>query len=323
MTLHENKTLFRQAIQATADQLSMAAIYIEKDYWVIYALHAIFHHKIGKEVVFKGGTALSKCYEMIERFSEDIDLVVSRKADESNNQLSNKIKIISKVVSEVLPEVQIEGITQKRGMNRKTAHRFEKIFSGNYGQVRPDIIVEATWLGYFEPFTTKPVISFVGKMMLANSQKEMARSYGLMPFDLQVLRPERTICEKIMSLVRFSYTENPIADLKLKLRHIYDLHQLLQQKEFSDFFDSQEFETMLLKVANDDVKSYKNSNQWLVNHPGKAIIFNDLESVWRELNGSYNTEFRNMVYGKLPADLDIFETLNKIRKRLSGILWSI
>lgn len=54
MTLHENKTLYRQAVQATADQMSIPAIYIEKDYWVTYALYIIFHDEIGKEVIFKG-----------------------------------------------------------------------------------------------------------------------------------------------------------------------------------------------------------------------------------------------------------------------------
>ena len=38
MKLHENKTLFRQAVQFTADQMKIAAIYEEKDYWVTYAL---------------------------------------------------------------------------------------------------------------------------------------------------------------------------------------------------------------------------------------------------------------------------------------------
>jgi predicted nucleotidyltransferase component of viral defense system len=72
MKLHENKTLFRQAVQFTADQIKIAAIYVEKDYWVTYTLFTIFNNEIGKDTVFKGGTALSKCYNMIERFSEDI-----------------------------------------------------------------------------------------------------------------------------------------------------------------------------------------------------------------------------------------------------------
>ena len=69
MKLHENKNLFRQAVQFTADQMKIPTNYIEKDYWVTYALFTIFNNEIGKDAVFKGGTALSKCYNMIERFS--------------------------------------------------------------------------------------------------------------------------------------------------------------------------------------------------------------------------------------------------------------
>lgn len=71
MRLPENNTLFRQAVQFTADQLQIAAIYVEKDYWVTYALYVIFQHVIGEDTIFKGGTALSKCFSMIDRFSED------------------------------------------------------------------------------------------------------------------------------------------------------------------------------------------------------------------------------------------------------------
>jgi predicted nucleotidyltransferase component of viral defense system len=125
MKLHQNKTLFDQAVRATAQQKGLPEIYIEKDYWVTLALHTIFSSPIGTETVFKGGTSLSKCFGLIDRFSEDIDLVILRKENETNNQLTNKIKTISQVVSEVLPEVEIDGITHKRGMNRKTAHSYE------------------------------------------------------------------------------------------------------------------------------------------------------------------------------------------------------
>ena len=69
MRLHENKTLFRQAVQFTSDQMQILPIFVEKDYWVTYALHTIFNHAIGNDTVFKGGTALAKCYKLIERFS--------------------------------------------------------------------------------------------------------------------------------------------------------------------------------------------------------------------------------------------------------------
>lgn len=323
MRLHFDKSLFRQAVQFTADQMKIPAIYIEKDYWVTFALYTIFNHEIGKECVFKGGTALSKCYQMIERFSEDIDLVVIRHEGESNNQLTNKLKKINKVVSNVLPEVDIPELTQKMGMNRKTAHAYAKEFQGGYGQARDVIVVESTWLGYYEPNTKRTVSSFVGNMMLNNGQQEIAEANELMPFALHVLEPVRTICEKIMSLVRFSYSETPIDDLKKKVRHIYDLHQLLQQSTCSIFFDSDAFSEMLLKVANVDVASYKNYNKWLAKHPNEAVIFKDVENVWKELKMAYNGEFKKLVYGLLPDETDILNTLKRIRERLHDIKWTI
>ena len=323
MKLHENKTLFRQAVQFTADQMKIPAIYVEKDYWVTYVLFTIFNNEVGKDTVFKGGTALSKCYQMIERFSEDIDLVVLRKEGETDSKLKSKLKIVSTVVDTVLPEVTIEGITHKMGMNRKTAHSYKKEFKGDYGQVRDVIILESTWLGYYEPYTTRNIISFVGQMMLDNHQISIAEENGLLPFGLLVLEPIRTICEKIMSLVRFSYGENPIDDLKKKIRHTYDLYQLLTQEEFLKFFQSTAFDEMLLKVANDDVISFRNNNQWLVHHPNEALIFKDLDNVWIELKTTYNKDNKNLVYGKLPKEEVILETLKMIQERLKTISWTI
>lgn len=323
MRLHENKTLFRQAVQFTSDQIKINAIFVEKDYWVTYALHTIFNHAIGSDTVFKGGTALAKCSKMIDRFSEDIDLVVWRREGETNNQLTNKIKNITSIVHAVLPEVNIEELTQKRGMNRKTAHLYPKEFKGDYGQVRDVIVVEATWLGHSEPFTTRKLQSFVGEMMVSNGQDQIAREYGLHSFDVRVLDPVRTLCEKIMSLVRFSYGENPLDDLKQKIRHTYDLHQLLQQKEFMDFFQSPAFDEMLLKVAHDDVASFRNNNQWLIHPPKEALIFKDLNNIWNELRVAYNGDFKNLVYGPLPNDEAILETMKTIKARLTAITWTI
>lgn len=322
MKLHLDKKLFRQAVQFASDQMQIPAIFIEKDYWVTYALFTIFNDKIGSDTVFKGGTALSKCYNIIERFSEDIDLVVLRKEGESNNKLTTKIRTISKVVSDVLPEIEIAGLTHKMGMNRKTAHSYNKEFIGNYGQVRDAIVVEATWLGYFEPYTTKSVSSFVGEMMMNNGQSEIAKEQGLLSFNALVLEPSRTICEKIMSLVRFSYGENPITDLKNKIRHIYDLNQLLSIKELLTFFKSKEFDHMLLKVAQDDVVSFKNNNEWLRNHPVNSLIFENPEKVWSDLKIVYESDFKNLVYGSFPNETELLNTLILIQKRIASIDWN-
>lgn len=110
MKLHENISLYTDAIRFTAQQMNLPPEYIEKDYWVTFALYNIFKKEIGRETVFKGGTALSKCFGLIQRFSEGIGLVVLRKESETGNQLKNKIKKISKSVSNVPPEIEIDGI---------------------------------------------------------------------------------------------------------------------------------------------------------------------------------------------------------------------
>ena len=323
MKLHLNKELFKDAVSITANQLNIPPEFVEKDYWVTFSLHQIFNNEIGKDAIFKGGTALSKCYNLIDRFSEDIDIVVIRREGESDSKLKSKIKSISNLVALILPEENVEGVTQKMGMNRKTAHCYERIFEGNYDQVRSIIVLESTWLGYHEPYSKKHIVSFVGNMMIENNQREIARENGLLPFDLLALDPTRTICEKIMSLVRFSYGNDPGADLKNKVRHTYDLHQLLKQPSYVEFLQSSRFDEMLLKVAKDDIASFKNNNEWLSNHPGDSLMFKDVEAIWKELAAVYISDFKPLVYKNFPTESEILATLTLIQKRLKAIEWTI
>jgi hypothetical protein len=323
MNLHENKELFKDAIIATSQLKSIPEIYIEKDYWITFALYSIFSNEIGKSCIFKGGTALSKCHHLIDRFSEDIDIVLLKQENESSNQLKNKLKNITNVVGEIIPEIEIQGITNKKGMIRKIAYNYPKVFEGLFGQIRDNLIVEATWLGSFEPYQKGKVSSLIYEMILETNQKEIADEYGLNPFEVNVLSPQRTFCEKIMSLVRFSYTNEPIEDLSNKIRHIYDLNRMLKNKEIDNFFNSEDFEELLLKVANDDMLSFKNSNECLQNHPAKAIIFQDSKNVWNKLKITYFSTFNKLVYGELPTETEILETLKILTKRMENIKWNI
>jgi predicted nucleotidyltransferase component of viral defense system len=323
MRLHENVTLFKEAITFTAQKFNIPEIYVEKDYWVMFALHTIFNHEIGKETVFKGGTALSKCFGMIERFSEDIDLVVLRKENESGNQLKTKLKKVTQTVAQQLEAVEVKGITHKKGMIRKIAYNYKKEFNGEFGQVRDVIIIEVTWLGRYEPYHNQSIHSYIYTMMQATKQLQIAEEYNMLPFEVQVLDVTRTICEKIMSLVRFSYGENALQDLKNKVRHTYDIHQLLQDKAIIAFFNSTNFDQMLLTVAQDDVESFKTDNSWLEHHPKEALIFSNLQPVWNELKETYNGSFKNLVFGELPSDNDVFNSLELVKKRLESIAWSV
>jgi predicted nucleotidyltransferase component of viral defense system len=229
--------------------MNLPEIYVEKDYWVTLALQRIFTGPLAEFTVFKGGTALAKCFSFINRFSEDIDLVLLKDPALSTNQLKERLKRISQVVAELLPEQDIAGITNKKSMIRKTAHSYARVFTGDFEQVRDLIILESSRLESPEPVVKGQVSSFIYQMMQAKEQDELAVQHNLLPFEVVLLALARTLCEKVMSLVRFSYSDNPLTDLRHKIRHIYDLHQLLQQADLSAFFDSDAFTVMLHKVG--------------------------------------------------------------------------
>jgi len=323
MKLHEDPKLFREALRATSDYMNLREVYLEKDYWVTYVLKLIYAEKIGQDVVFKGGTALSKCYGIIPRFSEDIDLVVYRRDGESDTALKNKLKRISSLIDSVLPEMSIDGITRKFGMNRKTAHGYSKAVTGKYGQVRDFIVVESSWMGFPEPNVKHEVSSYIHDMMIAQNLIKMIEMYDLKPFAVQVLSLERTFCEKIMSLVRFSYSNYPLLNLANKIRHTYDLHLMLKKDSINDFLRSEKFDALLISVAQDDKASFKSGTEWLSNHPAEALLFRDLETAWKELIPAYSIDFRAIVYGEFPDQQEVYNSLRDIQARLKRIHWEL
>ena len=72
MNLHHDKEAFEELLIGAANELAIPANIIEKDYYVTIALKSL-SEKLG-DMVFKGGTSLTKCYQLLDRFSEDIDI---------------------------------------------------------------------------------------------------------------------------------------------------------------------------------------------------------------------------------------------------------
>jgi hypothetical protein len=69
------------AFQQVDETMGLQAVSVEKDFWVCWTLRELFSLPgIGKHLTFKGGTSLSKAWKLIERFSEDIDIIVDKEA---------------------------------------------------------------------------------------------------------------------------------------------------------------------------------------------------------------------------------------------------
>jgi len=87
------KELFNQISSSTG----LPAFAVEKDAWVTLALRMLFASSLKDHIVFKGGTSLSKCYNLINRLSEDIDIALDRKYLGFGNELTKgKIRKLRK-----------------------------------------------------------------------------------------------------------------------------------------------------------------------------------------------------------------------------------
>ena len=80
---------------------------------------------------------------------------------------------------------------------------------------------------------------------------------------------------------------------------------------------------MLLKVANDDLVSFKNNNEWLANHPSNAIIFSETADTWNQIKNAYTVNFKELVFGEIPDETEIAGSLIAISDRLKKITWKI
>ena len=92
--LHHNRETFEQVILRVAEDKKIAPEIIEKDYYVTLFLKKI--KELQPNLIFKGGTSLSKCYKLINRFSEDIDLNIETEAKPTEGQRKKlKANIVS------------------------------------------------------------------------------------------------------------------------------------------------------------------------------------------------------------------------------------
>lgn len=89
--LHNDSKLFFDTILATAEYFNISPAFIEKDYWITNTLRRLSQNSHSGKVVFKGGTSLSKAYNLIDRFSEDIDIAVIDSKSFNGNQLKTLI----------------------------------------------------------------------------------------------------------------------------------------------------------------------------------------------------------------------------------------
>lgn len=316
MNLHHYQEDFKELVVLTSKKTGLTDSFVEKDYWITYVLRNLANSPYANNFIFKGGTALSKAYKIIERFSEDIDLAV-RLEDVTGNQQKKLIDTTSKVITKDLVEIYKEGVTSKGSRFRRTAHEYPKSFPKKiFYQTKDEIIIEINSFIQPKDFTTIPISSYVADFLRDTGQEQEIVRFGLQSFEVQVLGLQRTFTEKILSLVRASYMEDNVLELQERVRHCYDLFMLLKTNEIQDFFNSEQFLQYLQQTKKDDASNKEFYGSWVEKPLANAPLITQYNTLWKELEITYKGTFSTLVYGKLPDSSAIDTTMQRIFSKI-------
>ncbi len=307
----------------------LPAIAIEKDWWVTVALKASFELKYSPSIVFKGGTSLSKGWNLIERFSEDIDLAIDRKffgfqGDISKSQIKNLRKTSCEFISttfledltkrftewKVIDECKLNAqpITDSDKDPQVIEIHYNSVFDkSDYLQQR--VLIEVSSRSLMEPSESKEINSILS---VAFPNQEFATE----PFSISTVLPQRTFLEKVFLLhEEFSQDTTKIRIDRLS-RHLYDLEKLMDTEHG--------------KAAIKDTELYKgivthrekfNPLRGLdySNHIPSKIKIIPPDTVIKEWEKDYQAMTQNMIYGD-PLNFDnLIKRIKELQNRINAI----
>lgn len=127
----KNEIIFKDLLLSTSLHLNIPLSFVEKDYWITLVLSRLSKSKYVNESVFKGGTSLSKGYNLIDRFSEDVDIAIINDKGKTGNEIKTIIRTIEKEITPDLKELQMDGLTSKGSRFRKSVFKYLTIEKGN------------------------------------------------------------------------------------------------------------------------------------------------------------------------------------------------
>jgi predicted nucleotidyltransferase component of viral defense system len=306
---------FPDAVQAAAAHFKLRPIFIEKDYWVTFVLKNLSSSNHINDVVFKGGTSLSKAYNCIERFSEDIDLAILKDETLSGNQLTNKIKSVEKRASQGLEYFQHPN-EEKKGRNRRTFYQYPKaLIDSDFGQIKDHIQLEINTFTNPVPYQDMQISSYVAQFLRQDGFNQFVEKHNLREFPVKVLTRERTFFEKLFSLIRLSH-EGP-EKLKEKIRHFYDLHKLLNSSDLREkILIDVSFELIDL-VKRDDASNAIFTGNWITQPLSASPLLLDVDLTWKAIDKTYHTELSQLIWSEnLPPSAEIISSLKQIKEFL-------
>ncbi len=258
MTLLRDQPDFREAIVIASERLGLAPAFVEKDYWVTQVLRVLAARYPGGWV-FKGGTSLSKGYQLIDRFSEDVDVLVTGSKDDSTRTREAQLLAMSEHVANDLgldwQEARAPG--RGRAAHRADVLRYPRLIEGlaNVAVERRGVLLETG----FGPGEWPCEMVTITPLLAAPLEIDPASHPDTDAFEVRALSPLRTLLEKLALLhdLATRYAQDPANADERCGRHYHDVQRLLAHRPTRDALkDRQQFARILTEMEHVSLAQY-------------------------------------------------------------------
>lgn len=313
MNLHHNIKLYSDTLRAASQQLNIKSEFVEKDYWITLVLSRLAKSEYVDESVFKGGTSLSKGYNLINRFSEDVDLAIINRGNKSGNEIKTIIRNVEKEITEELTEIPTEGITSKGSKFRKSVFEYSAAEKGNANN---KLIIEINSFANPFPYNKLTINSMVYDFLVQTKNENYIRENNLQPFEVNVLSKEQTLLEKLASLIRASYGEEHSVSISGKIRHFYDLYYLMMDSKCIEFTASADFKKKFEILLKQDKEIFDEPKGWQSKSIQDSPLIEGFDMIWSEIKIQYQKELSALAYRPIPDETDVANVFLDLIKRI-------
>lgn len=321
----KNELLFRASAST-----KISPILLEKDFWVCWLLDQIFQMKESHNIIFKGGTSLSKSYGLIQRFSEDIDLTINKsifsegiiEADLSGKQFARLLESYDEKAIDFIQNSfrkNLEALIRKglssqpwsltQDTSEKKNLRFfypTVINAADNPYVEQSILLEMGIRGGTNPCEDKTVKSYIAEQFPNILQESRTI--------IRTLSPIRTFWEKITLL----HAENHRPETKelgdRMSRHYYDVYKMIQA-------NITELALKDMDLLDDVIENKKKyfRRAWAQYDSAKPGTLNILpnKALMAYLEADYK-KMEQMIFGEIPSFARVIHTIQEFEKSFNS-----
>lgn len=308
-------------LEITAAKTRLPQLAVEKDWWVTMVLKALSETRYFNLMSFKGGTSLSKGWNLINRFSEDIDIALRREgkfsiSSTSGNQLSKVKRVARHYIVRELPDELTEAL---KGMGiidfsvepeltrmdnegnqtelRATTHpstlfvRYKSILPEESEYIEPKVKIEISCLSMDEPVEVKTLRSLMADILKDEEDIEV---------NFPTVVPTRTFLEKIFLLHEEYQKEKPRT--KRMSRHLYDIEKIMDTDYGEAIADKELYESIVKhrsifnKIEGVDYDKHNPSTLSFI--PPESII-EEWEKDYKSMQNHFIYEKRSLSFPEL------------------------